>query len=124
MDLSLDMIVEQQQRVSPTLIAVNQILALSSQELQVAIKQEAEENPAFEVIEHQTCNICGEVIKNGVCMNCLRTRNGTSRTSPSDEVTPSLPDSDYGGGYNFSSAFGDGDDEFDPVSLVASEPTL
>src|SRR5689334_3912323 len=32
MDLSLDMSAEQTQRVSPTLIAVNQILALSSQE--------------------------------------------------------------------------------------------
>src|SRR5436305_14960020 len=108
MDLSLDMIVEQQQRVSPTLIAVNQILALSSQELQVAIKQEAEENPAFEVTERQTCNMCGEVLKNGVCTNCLRGQTGPTRASQGDEFTSSAPDNDFAGGYNFSSAFGDG----------------
>src|SRR5437764_819960 len=66
MDLSIDMTQEQTLRVSPTLIAVNQILALSSQELQTAIKLEAEENPAFEITEHQTCNLCGEVLKPGI----------------------------------------------------------
>jgi RNA polymerase sigma-54 factor len=126
MDLSLDMLVEQQQRVSPTLIAVNQILALSSQELQVAIKQEAEENPAFEVTERLTCAICGEVLKNGVCINCLRGHpSGNSRVTPNDEMAqPSASDADYGGGYGFSSGYNDGDDEFDPVSLVASEPSM
>src|SRR5207249_3567498 len=57
MDISLEMNAEQSLRVSPTLIAVNQILALSSLELQAAIKQEAEENPALEIQERQTCNI-------------------------------------------------------------------
>ena len=72
MDISIDMNVEQQMRVSPTLIAVNHILALSSQELQELIKQEAEENPAFEIVEHQTCSICGEQLINGICVNCSR----------------------------------------------------
>jgi RNA polymerase sigma-54 factor len=126
MDLSLDMIVEQQQRVSPTLIAVNQILALSSQELQTAIKQEAEENPAFEVTERHTCSICGEVLKNGVCVHCLRSSpNGVNRSTPSDEIPPSnFRDSDFGGSYSFGANFSDNDEEFDPVSLVASEPTM
>src|SRR5437762_4706062 len=126
MDLSIDMMVEQTQRVSPTLIAVNQILALSSQELQAAIKQEAEENPAFEVVEHQTCTICGEVLKHGVCMNCLRTRpSADTRARSSDEFSPGgLPDAEYGGSMNLSPVFSDGEDEFDPVALVASEPTL
>src|SRR5437016_4148721 len=127
MDLSIDMSVEQTQRVSPTLIAVNQILALSSQELQAAIKQEAEENPAFEVIEHQTCNICGEVLKHGVCTNCLRTRpSADTQARSSDEFSPmgGLPNSEYAGGMSYTSTFGESDDEFDPVALVASEPTL
>lgn len=126
MDLSIDMNVEQSQRVSPTLIAVNQILALSSQELQTAIKQEADENPAFEVVEHQTCSICGEVLKHGVCTNCLRTRpSADTQARSNSEFGPSgMPDSEYSGSMNLSPALSDGDDEFDPVALVASEPTL
>ena len=72
MDLSLDMGVEHQLRVSPTLIAVNQILALSSFELQNAIKQEAEENPAIDIVERPTCTICGDMLRHGVCASCSR----------------------------------------------------
>ncbi|HET9496606.1 MAG TPA: RNA polymerase factor sigma-54 [Chloroflexia bacterium] len=124
MDISIDMNVEQQMRVSPTLIAVNHILALSSQELQELIKQEADENPAFDIVEHQTCNICGEQLKNGICVNCSRTASQSTATNDiSDEFV-------FGAlGYRdepFSSGLSGGsdDDDFDPVSLVASEPTV
>src|SRR5438105_7641045 len=112
MDLALDMTFEQTQRVSPTLIAVNQILALSSQELQAAIKQEAEENPAFEVTEHQTCSICGEVLKHGICLNCLRTRpSADTMARSSDEFSSrGLPNSEYSGSMNLSPAISDGED--------------
>jgi RNA polymerase sigma-54 factor len=126
MDISLDLIQEQSARVSPTLIAVNHVLALSSQELQNLIKQEAEENPAFDIVEHHTCTICGEVLKNGVCLNCIRNTSATSTPQASN------PD-DFGYG---STSYRDeeidnpsyspmtDDDEFDPVSLVAAEPTM
>src|SRR5438045_8334046 len=102
MDLSIDMMLEQSQRVSPTLIAVNQILALSSQELQAAIKQEAEENPAFEVTERLTCSICGEILKNGICLNCLRTQpSADTRARSSDEFNSNgLPGAEYTGSMN------------------------
>src|SRR5437870_5738330 len=90
MDISLEMNAEQTLKVSPTLIAVNQILALSSQELQAAIKQEAEENPALEITERHTCAICGEVLNHGVCANC-------SRRGQSQEARPA-PGEDYGRG--------------------------
>src|SRR5437868_3478517 len=98
MDLSLDMTQEQTIKVSPTLIAVNQILALSSQELQAAIKQEAEENPAFEIIEHQTCNVCGEVLNHGICVNCSRRGlKSDGRQSTTDDYSPSaMVEADYG----------------------------
>jgi RNA polymerase sigma-54 factor len=124
MDLSVDMNFEQTPRVSPTLIAVNTILALSSQELQTLIKQEAEENPALEIVEHDTCVICGEALHNGVCLNCLRT--GNTRSTNSDVSD----DFNFGSlGYNeegyVSRGSGGADDpDFDPISLVASESTM
>ncbi|HUP27611.1 MAG TPA: RNA polymerase factor sigma-54 [Chloroflexia bacterium] len=122
MDISLDLNYEQSMRVSPTLIAVNHVLALSSQELQNLIKQEAEDNPALELTEHHTCAICGDVLKNGICFNCLRGQS-PERASPSlsEEFNlGSLGYKDQADG-SYSSMM---DDEFDPVSLVAAEPTM
>jgi RNA polymerase sigma-54 factor len=122
MDVSLEMGMEQQVRVSPTLIAVNHVLALSSQELQALIKQEAEENPALELTENHTCNVCGEVLANGVCLVCLR-RGTSDDSNAGDEFNFSAlgyPEDGQGG--SFSSMMDS--EEFDPVSLVASEPTM
>jgi len=125
MDLSLDMSAEQTQRVSPTLIAVNQILALSSQELQVAIKQEADENPAFEITERQTCQICGEVLKNGACFSCARRPASNDSKNGMDDFSPgAMIDADYVPGGSYGGTASDTDDEFDPISLVASEPSV
>src|SRR6266705_1355617 len=124
MDLSLEMNVEQTVKVSPTLIAVNTILALSSQELQNLIKQEAEENPALEITEHQTCAICGDQLRNGVCINCLRTgAMGTHTPDNSDDFNfSSLGYADEAFRPNGPSAMDE--DDFDPISLVASEPSM
>jgi RNA polymerase sigma-54 factor len=123
MDVSLEMGIEQQVRVSPTLIAVNHVLALSSQELQALIKQEADDNPALEIIEHQTCNVCGEVLTNGVCLVCLRNSAAEPEQYSGDEFSfGSLgyrEEATEGGFAGLSDS-----DEFDPVSLVASEPSV
>lgn len=125
MDLSLDMTPEQTLKVSPTLIAVNQILALSSQELQAAIKQEAEENPAFEIVEHQTCSICGEVLRHGICLHCSRVKStGEAQSLQRDDAGYSIMGSDFGSERGASSGTYDGEDDFDPVALVAAEPTM
>lgn len=124
MDISLDMGFEQSARVSPTLIAVNHVLALSSQELQNLIKQEAEDNPAFDITEHITCTICGDVLKNGVCLNCVR-NNSTSpgASNQTDDFgygASTYKDDDVDNSYSPMLE----DDEFDPVSLVAAEPSM
>jgi RNA polymerase sigma-54 factor len=124
MDLSVEMNVEQAPRVSPTLIAVNTILALSSQELQTLIKQEAEENPAFEIVEHETCAICGEALHNGVCLNCLRA--GDSQPNNND-VSDDFNYSSLGyheEGFMSRGSGGSDDPDFDPISLVASESSM
>lgn len=123
MDISLEMNVEQSMKVSPTLIAVNTILALSSQELQTLIKQEAEENPALEITEMQTCTICGEALRNGVCLNCLRTGTASRTSDISDDFSySSLGYGDEAFRPTGSSAMDD--DDFDPISLVASEQSM
>ena len=123
LDLSTDLSSEMGMRVSPTLIAVNQILSLSSMDLQKAIKLEAEENPAFEVVEHQVCPICGEQLRGNLCANCAK----RTATEAADSNVDGLAFDDYnysdyivGGSYN---ANGD-DEEFDPMTLVAAERTL
>jgi RNA polymerase sigma-54 factor len=141
MDLSLELnqTIEQTIKVSPTLIAVNHILALSSQELQALIKQEAEENPAFEIIEHQTCNICGEVLKNGICLSCSRS-SAQPQTPAAETMDESalglltykedvqlqlqLEDTTYSSYSSYPSLAGGEDDDFDPMSLVAAEATM
>jgi RNA polymerase sigma-54 factor len=123
MDVSLDMNVEQSMKVSPTLIAVNTILALSSQELQNLIKQEAEENPALEITEHQTCAICGETLRNGACLNCLRRDSAANRQSDTSDdfsfASLGYGDEGFRGGGSSSD-----EDDFDPISLVASEISM
>ena len=122
MDLSFDYSQEMGMRVSPTLIAVNQILALSSQDLQQAIKLEAEENPAFEILEHQTCPICGETLRGSICIACARRDPAQAQTTDAFNFEEYAYNPDYaiGGSYNAQSS----DEEFDPMTLVAAEKTL
>lgn len=110
-------------RVSPTLIAVNHILSLSSMELQKAIKLEAEENPAFDIVEHQVCPLCGEQVHGGVCANCAKRTEAAGDGIGSDG--PTFEDYSYSD-YSTGSSYGTmGDDEdFDPMTLVAAERTL
>lgn len=124
MDISFEQNFEQSARVSPTLIAVNHVLALSSQELQALIKQEADENPALDVIEHHTCARCGEVLANGVCRGCVRRSADKSREDDGSDTF------DLGSlGYRDDELRGTlsglpDNDEFDPVSLVAAEASM
>lgn len=124
MDLSFDLSQDMGMgmKVSPTLIAVNQILALSSQELQTAIKQEAEDNPAFEIVEHQVCPICGETLKGPNCGNCARLDPTRAESLDTFNLDDYSYQQDYavGGSYNTTAA----DEEFDPMTLVAAERTL
>ncbi|HEX2844187.1 MAG TPA: RNA polymerase sigma-54 factor, partial [Candidatus Limnocylindria bacterium] len=64
--MSIDLSQQLQQvittKVTPKQIAANYILQMSSVELQEAIAQELEENPALEMQELPTCPICGSPI--------------------------------------------------------------
>src|SRR5919197_5903046 len=125
MELELDLIQEptsaqtQAMKVSPRLVAANYILELSSQELQQAIATELSENPALELVEVPTCGVCGTELHGSICPRCIQRqkvsdtafgRDGQPRYFAEDIPEPRdrLPE----------------DEEFDPLTRVASEQTL
>jgi RNA polymerase sigma-54 factor len=115
------------------LIALNQILALSSQQLQEEIRKELEDNPALELMERQVCPVCGSAYTGRACPRCLSdnvsrmtTRTGNENKSTSDDFDYSngvedyyMPDEGWSGGGSRG-----GDEEFDPITIVAAEMPL
>jgi len=117
-------------RVSPSLIALNQILALSSQQLQEEIRKELDDNPALELLERQTCPVCGNAYSGRACPRCMNDAVGSAASRTSDTKSTS-DDYDVGSGMddhyipdeNWSGGRG-GDEEFDPITIVAAEMSL
>src|SRR5919109_1306130 len=110
MELELDLGTEfqpsQTLKVSPRLVAANYILELSSQELQQAIATELAENPALELVDVPTCRVCGSELQGSICPRCIQHQKvGSSAYGPDGH---SYPD----------------DEDFDPLTRVASEQTL
>src|ERR687886_1450827 len=122
MELELDFGQEysanQTMKVSPRLVAANYILELSSQELQQQINTELSENPALELVEIPTCRVCGTELQGSICPRCIQ-RQKSSTTSPygSDGHSP-YDDVSDGRGRSAD------DEDFDPLTRVASEQTL
>ena len=119
LDLTQDYSATQTMKVSPRLVAANYILELSSQELQQAISTELSDNPALELIDVPTCNICGSELHGSICPRCLQRQklseggygaDGQAHRYYDDlqESRERLPE----------------DEEFDPLTRVASEQTL
>jgi RNA polymerase sigma-54 factor len=116
LDQSLDLSSRQQLKVSPRLVAANNILQLSSQELQQAIATELSENPALELLDVPTCQVCGSELQGSICPLCIQRQKGLEPVR--DEYSNVYEDKD------FRPAGVGEDDEFDPLTKVASEPTL
>jgi RNA polymerase sigma-54 factor len=125
MELELDLTQEQalaqsqSMKVSPRLVAANYILELSSQELQHAIANELNDNPALELVEVPTCGVCGTELHGSICPRCIQRqkvseaaleRDGQPRYASDDlpEQRDRIPE----------------DEEWDPLTRVASEQTL
>ncbi len=60
MSMSMDLLPQQQMRASPALIALNNMLVLSSMDLQQMVQQEIEENPALEQLENE--DLCAAAV--------------------------------------------------------------
>src|SRR5713226_918665 len=104
---------QQSMKVSPRLVAANSILELSSQELQQAIATELHDNPALEVVDVPTCRVCGTEMRGSICPRCIQRQKSGSQTSGSDNPSSNPDDA--------SESRGSDDEDFDPLTRVASE---
>src|SRR5487761_69064 len=57
-------------QVDPRFIASNHLMQLSTLELEQAIRQELDENPALEMVERTSCRSCGALLRFGSCSSC------------------------------------------------------
>jgi RNA polymerase sigma-54 factor len=119
LDLGQDLSATQALKVSPRLVAANYILELSSQELQQQIATELSENPALELVEAPTCRVCGTELQGSICPRCIQSQK-SSTTSPYDTEGHTSPYDDIPEGRTR----GPDDEDFDPLTRVASEQTL
>jgi len=96
-------------KASPALIALNNMLVLSTQELQQLIQQELEENPALENVDvepEDVCRRCGRPLIDSLCMYCAQEDQRLAESERNDYSQPA------------------DDDEFDPLLMVATPAML
>jgi len=103
-------------KVTPKQIAANYILQMSSVELQAAIAQELDENPALEMQEMPSCPICGHPVTGNYCTECM------PRKSEGEDGGRLLSADDLPG--DGASRVRDDDDEFDPIARAEADFTL
>jgi RNA polymerase sigma-54 factor len=103
-----------QVKVTPKQIAANYILQMSSVELQEAIAQELDENPALEMQELPACPICGNPVTGNYCTECF------PRKAPSDGVAAGVDELPLDGPQRLR----DDEDEFDPIARAEADFTL
>ena len=108
---------QQSVNISAKLIASIKMLQYSSQELEAAIAQELQENPALEVEEVVQCQRCGMPLRAGVCPRCEHGEQATA--DGRDEVAGWDEYSDVRGAPVTSD-----DDGYDPLDFVRSGETL
>ena len=119
LDLGQEYTPSQTIKVSPRLVAANYILELSSQELQQAISSELNDNPALELVDVPTCRVCGTEMQGSICPRCIQRQKSDS--------TVLGPDGHSGYGYEDPGERNNrapDDEDFDPLTRVASEQTL
>jgi RNA polymerase sigma-54 factor len=107
MSMGMDMLPQQQMKASPALIALNNMLVLSTLELQQLVQQELEENPALEQVENEDslCSRCGRPLSGATCIYCLHEDLKLAEAERDDASVPA-------------------DDEFDPLLAIAAPMSL
>ena len=108
----------QTQLPSGWLIAANEVLTLSSADLQAFVQEEQRSNPALEVEERPVCPGCGRALHDQQCPHCQR------YTSPaeSDMADPSLLDE--GTLWPTGTSSGSDNEWVDPLTFVPAQIDL
>jgi RNA polymerase sigma-54 factor len=94
-------------KTTPKLVVLSGLLELASADLERAIQTELAENPALEVTEARSCEICGAVLSSGSCPVC--------RGSAVRRAERIFDEED-----RFGRAATWGEEEWDPFSTVAA----
>jgi RNA polymerase sigma-54 factor len=130
-NMQMDMVPEQTVRVSPTLIMVNQLLALSSLELQHVVRTELEDNPALESVESTTCTSCGAGTTGLYCPVCMQAvipspGSDSNRARNADKIPGGYADDEDPDDYRprEPGAAVTDYEEFDPLTLIATEASM
>lgn len=116
LDLKQQLSPSLQVKVTPKQIAANYILQMSSVELQEAISQELDENPALEQLETSACPICGSPVTGNYCTECMPNK-ASAEASEDGARIDDLPS-------DAAPRQRDEADEFDPVARAEAEFTL
>src|SRR4051812_4111226 len=114
--ITQDQNVELQQTFSPLLMQANHILSLSQAELEAAVNDAIEENPALELEDCAICPVCGRRTSGEPCATC---RSAPIEPPPVLRGEDSLPRSEPE--YR---TLGSPDPEFDPMTFIASATDL
>ncbi len=104
--------VEFQQSFSPLLMQANHILSLSQTELEAAINDAIDENPALELEDCVVCPVCGRRTGGEPCATCRSAPAEPPTVTRADEALPRT-ETDY-------RAPSTADPDFDPMTLIAS----
>lgn len=120
MELEQSLLPQLNVNISAKLITSLKILQLSAEELAQTINREMTENPALEIDEAALCPICGAPLEDGRCAECYPSQA---------EREPTTVDADYDATSYVETRERqrnntDGDEDYDPISMVASDVSL
>ncbi len=121
MELEQTQTLQPQQTIAITanLITSLKILQLSSEELEQTIEQELVDNPALEVDERDTCVVCGSLLQDGHCPECVTT------PAPAPDPASQFEEESYDTWrLDSRSSNNNGDEDYDPVALAAADMSL
>jgi len=108
MSMGMNLLPQQQMKASPALIALNNMLVLSTQDLQQLVQAELEQNPALDQMESEEslCSRCGRPLSGVTCIYCLHEDLKLAESERDDAAAAPT------------------DDDFDPLLAVAAPTSL
>ena len=112
MNHHMDQHAEMHQSFSPLLMQANHILSLSQTELEAAIGEAIDENPALELEEVAACPVCGRRTGGEPCATCRTIPPEPPSSTRTDEAPPRM-EIEYRAPSN-------ADPDFDPMTFIAN----